>query len=966
VEDSWWICPEDGTFNRHGVRRCRKEGCNMARPEEVGDHDEILVDLRNQFRQEYGCIVLARQKDVFLPTKLRGQPVLQEVENAKGLQDLDKLSVDQLKKKCRDAGLEVSGTVAELVARLKAIAIRAWRPIKPLHLSSRDFGLAYRRRKRLSDKLPQCALWGRRVDGVLEGDWVKCRLKKKKAYHLCECGQPLRHDALFCKRCAKAQTIECPTPECKQLVRPDQKCPKCCRQPDKDAVQLAYFTQNVFRHKQVMQKLEEEIQLEEQRKAQGKPNKADHFCAYLTKTINGKEVLKPIGQNGMWTATNENHETLKSKAEQVKGLRFRTAKDAVFGWGRGPGAILPWGSSVKGTDAGGDWVKCKISRAQYLQASLKEGVLPDGVQAEHRKEGVILSYDEFKGDHGLLGILREIGLSDPGEEKMRRLFDKEEATAARIQSERLNNAKSVKEWKSSMVEGKFNTGIDERIFKSMLFRLVPFLRANEEEVEEYLEFQRSSAQAAVPWCQDPTHFAKPHKACPFCREERAHLANLLNAGYMDLPQHPLVIRSHFLDEKSKFQQAGSSSIGGGSASIFSTGSAPSRKKTFRCCGSRCLFLKGILDKYKCCGTKVAPDGVDPENPQQGDMDEEEKTIQKRKRKRQTEERKKQWEMTRIQNEGVVPYFICIQTLVAFVLWFYGAVFMQDAVAWSEALGGAESFVPGAMNLRTHFECRDLRPDFWRAWTYQYTHAGFGHIFGNCIMNLLLGLRLNKLNGNMLMMWFYWAGVVGGACLYFVWDVHIATIGMSGGCYSLFGQRYGYLAINGKQKRYAWTEFIFLSLLIGADFINYAYSQLMPAENTTHVSHCAHVGGFVMGAMVVILFGRNLEEDDWEKKLKIVTYFLFAAFIGFCVIFRFIAWAPWDLQNKDPYCWVHLMYNNTLFGDTNWHCVKCMEHGCPDAVMTNQLWVANVSYAECMESPAYLPIHELDIFGNLAR
>jgi membrane associated rhomboid family serine protease len=281
--------------------------------------------------------------------------------------------------------------------------------------------------------------------------------------------------------------------------------------------------------------------------------------------------------------------------------------------------------------------------------------------------------------------------------------------------------------------------------------------------------------------------------------------------------------------------------------------------------------------------------------------------------------------------------------------------------FSQAEAGLDSMSPGETTLRTHYQCHDLRGEFYRIWTYQYTHYKIPHIGGNVIMNIFLGWRLNKLNGNAYMSIFYWLGVIGGSFIYFVWDVHRATIGMSGGCYSLLGQRFGYLAINWNQKKYAVPEFILLICMIGIDVVNFAYTQVKEHtsdfEPSTQISHAVHSGGLIMGFLLVVIWGVDISgiEEKWDRIRKYVSFAIFCGLWGFCIVFRMTCWTDvsglWDLQNSDGYCWLQLVYNRSVFGDSDWHCVQCHESGASCPVQWQapiQQWTANVSYQECTE------------------
>jgi len=554
---------------------------------------------------------------------------------------------------------------------------------------------------------------------------------------------------------------------------------------------------------------------------------------------------------------------------------------------------------------------------EELKDARDKGILPNDMNPPAKRKGPlgrtirpVLTYEEFA--EGLRGILKEVWSPHPialPEDKLRILYDKAHETAMKINGR----------------------GLDSKAFTSVLFRLLPFLRAGEDEVESFREYQQASAQAAVPWCPDHD---EPVRSCQFCHTERQVLAALLDAK-KPLPPRP--------------RRPGRRPVSPGV--------------------QQPLVQPGQVDDVELQLQRPpprAPTSPDDIDPMEEPLDEEtkKKTLEKTKAKT-IQEKKELYEMTRIQNQGVWPWFIWAQSILAAAVWFYWAL-VNSGDDWTNALAGLDNFFdPGFTTLRTHYNCIDLRGQIWRYWSYQWTHYKLGHISANCIMNIFLGLRLNKLNGNAYMAWFWTLGVLGGAGVYCLVDVHKTTIGMSGGTYSLFGQRYAYLALNFKQKRYALTEFIFLTCMLGVDFVIWWTSlKKDDPEATTKVSQAAHVGGGVMGIMVVLMFGVNLETDVYERYIQIVTYFVFVLFWGFIIIFRLTAWAPWDFQNTDGYCWLQLVYNRSVFNDTKWHCIQCEErtetgenifgmggddvlHGCPQYWVATQKWRANVTWNDCL-------------------
>ena len=41
---------------------------------------------------------------------------------------------------------------------------------------------------------------------------------------------------------------------------------------------------------------------------------------------------------------------------------------------------------------------------------------------------------------------------------------------------------------------------------------------------------------------------------------------------------------------------------------------------------------------------------------------------------------------------------------------------------------------------------EMNNELWRLYTYQFLHSGWEHLFGNCIMQLLIGIPLEMVHG----------------------------------------------------------------------------------------------------------------------------------------------------------------------------------------------------------------------------
>ena len=155
------------------------------------------------------------------------------------------------------------------------------------------------------------------------------------------------------------------------------------------------------------------------------------------------------------------------------------------------------------------------------------------------------------------------------------------------------------------------------------------------------------------------------------------------------------------------------------------------------------------------------------------------------------------------------------------------------------------------------ECEDLRPEWWRLFSYQFVHAGYEHIAFNifmqvghcfafpltipsltsnkkyrrapsncrafcpgCTLQTLFGMPLNLVHGNLRFGLIYELGVIGGAITFAITGGAGALVGCSGGVYCVLGMMIAELIINwdssSKGLLNHWTR---LGIIAGKPALN---------------------------------------------------------------------------------------------------------------------------------------------------
>jgi len=296
-----------------------------------------------------------------------------------------------------------------------------------------------------------------------------------------------------------------------------------------------------------------------------------------------------------------------------------------------------------------------------------------------------------------------------------------------------------------------------------------------------------------------------------------------------------------------------------------------------------------------------------------------------------------------------PIFIVLQSLAALTLWVVFA--SQDEAGFEQALAGLESLATGWTTMLTHRDCTDLRWEAWRWLSYQYTHAGVWHIGFNTLLVLVVGIRLEMYHGHIRTFLVFNLGVVCAALNFAVTDGHAELVGMSGGAYALMGMTFGSLMLNWSDTRYRRPELAILLILFAMD-VGMAYWQsVSSAENST--SHSAHFGGYLSGFILGIVVGRNLDEEEaaehatslkCERCVQRVMLLIGVALLIFVLVWV-AQWPPRTLYDLTPWCWHRQVFNQTLFPEFSFHCVRCQDADCINE-FSQMNFVEEVSFRVC--------------------
>lgn len=180
-------------------------------------------------------------------------------------------------------------------------------------------------------------------------------------------------------------------------------------------------------------------------------------------------------------------------------------------------------------------------------------------------------------------------------------------------------------------------------------------------------------------------------------------------------------------------------------------------------------------------------------------------------------------------------------------------------------------------------CRD---EVWRFFTYALMHAGVPHIAFNLIIQLLIGVPMELMNGAWRMALLYLMGVLAASLGSSVFDPEANVVGASGAVYAILGAWIAELTQNWDTMPFRWPRLIATVTLAGLDLGNQIWKRFN-AEGESSVSFAGHFVGFVGGITFGTYILHNIKERPLELYVRwggIATYVSGVIFAVFYNIF----------------------------------------------------------------------------------
>jgi len=224
---------------------------------------------------------------------------------------------------------------------------------------------------------------------------------------------------------------------------------------------------------------------------------------------------------------------------------------------------------------------------------------------------------------------------------------------------------------------------------------------------------------------------------------------------------------------------------------------------------------------------------------------------------------------------IFPYFTVFITVldIAFFIGYAIAAYPVEKVSWNEP----SDYV---FNSTLAFRA-DSKIELWRFYTYSWLHAGILHIGINMFLQLLLGVALETVSGNLRVATVYILGVIGGSLFTSCVTPTTNIVGASAGIYALGAMQIANLIENWQEMAYRWAYVASLAAFIITDLATFFF------DHQKATSYAAHIAGAYVGLNVGVLLTRNLRFRKFEEIFMIVGAIAAILFFSGTILYNII-------------------------------------------------------------------------------
>lgn len=224
-----------------------------------------------------------------------------------------------------------------------------------------------------------------------------------------------------------------------------------------------------------------------------------------------------------------------------------------------------------------------------------------------------------------------------------------------------------------------------------------------------------------------------------------------------------------------------------------------------------------------------------------------------------------------------PYFT-VSTSISLLFIYFGCILFHKP----DDINDISPYIELPLSFRLFSkcnECKDLRYQVWRLFTYSIVHLNVEHILNNLIILNILGLVIEMIEGHKVIFLIYIISIILGALSTAYFKPYVNIIGCSSGVYGVFGSCYSLIIINFKlfDKCIQIISFFIMFLLIVLHILIYEFKR------GNRVGHYIHLVGFVYGVNIGFIILKPKEQFIYNRYLK---YFGIGFSLTFTILFLY--------------------------------------------------------------------------------
>ena len=197
-------------------------------------------------------------------------------------------------------------------------------------------------------------------------------------------------------------------------------------------------------------------------------------------------------------------------------------------------------------------------------------------------------------------------------------------------------------------------------------------------------------------------------------------------------------------------------------------------------------------------------------------------------------------------------FVTLTIIIVNVL-----VFLYDKlIGWGAPEALIEyAMIPCTITNQCRYEVPPISPDWLTIFTSMFLHAGFLHLAGNMLYLWIFGNNVEDALGHVqFLLWYLvWGAAAALAHAWLNPSSQIPTVGASGAIAGALG---AYFVLFPMARIRVLVFFFFITVIAVPAFVLLGFWFLMQFQFQPGVATMAHAGGFVAGAVTILVMGRQ--------------------------------------------------------------------------------------------------------------